>query len=261
MWFRQSGNCLTTILDFPSHRFFLALVQVIYPSKTLHPARGSSVKLSCEVNYDFKECDLLYAGWGLGTAKLTNPSKYFTTVNETDSGGNMRRRQVVTEILDLTPNDNGRYQCVAVCNSLDDARGHYIWITVKGIVFNKKMILTHYIHTLMHDILYSHSWSWILLNFLNVPSHFLLSMVCQLNAKWPLTVDAHLFCSVMFSCRLMIWLSWLCSQKIQMFQQVQCNKLYFPKAFWDNLCSVWVLFLILCFITYCNCFSGVCSAD
>ncbi|XP_074509060.1 uncharacterized protein LOC141778597 [Sebastes fasciatus] len=101
-------------------------------NRHITPARGSSVKLSCIALYDFKLCgSLLRVGW-YNLTELTDPRKYFTTVNETVSDDNRRRRQVVTEILNLTPEDNGLYQCQARCDSGETSPGHYINITVQG---------------------------------------------------------------------------------------------------------------------------------
>uniref|UniRef100_A0A3Q1GL84 Ig-like domain-containing protein n=1 Tax=Acanthochromis polyacanthus TaxID=80966 RepID=A0A3Q1GL84_9TELE len=117
----------------------LAITLVLYPQQILTPARGSSVKLSCETNYDYKKCGLLHVVWHNTSSQnddkiteLTDPKKYLTAVNETVNEGNRRRRQVVTEILNLRPKDNGRYQCQAKCNNGEEARGHFITITVRG---------------------------------------------------------------------------------------------------------------------------------
>ncbi|XP_078108220.1 uncharacterized protein LOC144519150 [Sander vitreus] len=111
-------------------------LDVHYQQKTITPARGSSVKLSCDAYYDFEHCGLLHVVWHHITnqnVELTDPSKYFTTVTETVSHYNMRHRQVVTEILDVTPEDDGQFQCQAGCNkSKETAMGRFIWITVKG---------------------------------------------------------------------------------------------------------------------------------
>lgn len=108
-------------------------VQVLYPQKTFTPARGSSVTLSCKAFYDFMKCGLLHVAWYHLTkddAELTDPKKYFTTVNETISDGIMRLRQVETEILNLTSDDNGQFQCKAGCENQETAMGHFITITV-----------------------------------------------------------------------------------------------------------------------------------
>ncbi|XP_034729594.1 uncharacterized protein zgc:174945 [Etheostoma cragini] len=109
-------------------------LEVRYQQETITPARGSSVKLSCNTYYDSEQCGLLHAVWchiSNQSVELTDPSKYFTTVNETDSGDE-RHRQIVTEILDLTPEDNGQFQCKAECDkSRERAMGHFIWINVK----------------------------------------------------------------------------------------------------------------------------------
>ncbi|XP_051813259.1 uncharacterized protein zgc:174945 [Acanthochromis polyacanthus] len=123
---------LTSAEDIP-------VVEVLYPQQILTPARGSSVKLSCETNYDYKKCGLLHVVWHNTSSQnddkiteLTDPKKYLTAVNETVNEGNRRRRQVVTEILNLRPKDNGRYQCQAKCSNGEEARGHFITITVRG---------------------------------------------------------------------------------------------------------------------------------
>ncbi|KAI3361469.1 hypothetical protein L3Q82_012958 [Scortum barcoo] len=112
-------------------------IKVFYPKENITPARGSSVKLSCEAHYDFAKCGLLHVVWIVWeeqnqSAELINPRKYHTTVNETVSEGDMRRRQAVTEILDLNPEDNNRYQCKATCESGGSAMGHFITIKVQG---------------------------------------------------------------------------------------------------------------------------------
>ena len=135
----QGRNCLTTIL-FPLSPLYVCApvtLEVIYPQRSFTLPPGSSVKLSCDTHYDFEHCGLLYVVWchlSRGSVQLTDPKKYLTTVNETESGGGMRRRQVVTEILDLATEDNGQFQCKADCESGEAAMGHFITITVKGEV-------------------------------------------------------------------------------------------------------------------------------
>ncbi|KAM7421588.1 hypothetical protein PAMA_015636 [Pampus argenteus] len=102
-----------------------------YRQRTVTLARDSSVKLSCRARYDFKQCGLLHVVWRhTQNLELTDPSRYLTTVNETSSDGNMRFRQVETEILHLTAEDNGQFQCNAECESGEKAIGHIIKINV-----------------------------------------------------------------------------------------------------------------------------------
>uniref|UniRef100_A0A8D3B1K0 Ig-like domain-containing protein n=1 Tax=Scophthalmus maximus TaxID=52904 RepID=A0A8D3B1K0_SCOMX len=110
-------------------------LEVLYPQKTITVARGSSVKLSCDANYDSEQCGLVRVVWLQKDTELSDPDKYFTTVNETVSDGNMRRRQVVVEIVDLTTEDTGVYQCKGECENGETAMGHIIRISVKGTIF------------------------------------------------------------------------------------------------------------------------------
>ena len=123
-----------------SHRFLCdpANIELKYHSAKITAARGSSAILSCVAEYDFDRCrHRLHVVWQQvddnNTTELIDPNKYLTTVNETISDDNRRVRQVVTEILDLTPKDNGQFQCIAVCNE-ETARGHFIKISVTGTV-------------------------------------------------------------------------------------------------------------------------------
>ncbi|XP_073341817.1 uncharacterized protein [Pagrus major] len=106
-------------------------VAVLYKQRTITGTRGSSVKLSCEAHYYLDKCSLLHATWYQQSTALTDPRKYFTTVSETDVE-DMRHRHVVTEILNLTPEDSGQYQCNAECDEGGSAVGHIITVKVKG---------------------------------------------------------------------------------------------------------------------------------
>ncbi|CAJ1063074.1 uncharacterized protein zgc:174945 [Xyrichtys novacula] len=109
-------------------------------AQTIAAARGSSVSLSCLAVYNYQLCRLLHVTWRaeggaeVGAAagvELTDPKKYLTTVSETLSDGDVRHRQVETEILDLTEEDSGRYQCVARCGGAESAVGRFSEIIVK----------------------------------------------------------------------------------------------------------------------------------
>ncbi len=121
---------------FVSHCLLCALavdtVEVFYHRSNITAARGSSVKLSCEARYILNKCSQLHAAWNLKSAELTNPKKYLTTVSETEVDDSMRSRQIETEILALTPEDSGGYQCTAECQGEDSANGHFIYIYVRG---------------------------------------------------------------------------------------------------------------------------------
>uniref|UniRef100_A0A3Q3B2S7 Immunoglobulin-like beta-sandwich domain-containing protein n=1 Tax=Kryptolebias marmoratus TaxID=37003 RepID=A0A3Q3B2S7_KRYMA len=101
---------------------------------------GSSAKLACEAVYDLTKCGLVHVVWRKMDEKnteLTDPIRYFTTVNETVTEINMRRRQVVTEILSVSTHDIGQYQCSAECETGERAMGHFITINVKGRPYHR----------------------------------------------------------------------------------------------------------------------------
>lgn len=119
-------------LFFPHHCLVDDIVELFYPQLTMRAARGSSVRLSCEARYDYKRCGEVHVSWFQGDSELTNPQKHVTTVNETIASGTVRRRQVVTEILDLQPEDSESFQCKASCNNEVTAMGHFIRLIVIG---------------------------------------------------------------------------------------------------------------------------------
>lgn len=109
-------------------------VEVLYPQRTFTERSGSSVKLFCQAQYE-PRCGQVHVLWThleRNYPKLTDPEKYLTTVNETVTVNNMRRRQVVTEILNLNKKDKGTYQCHAECTNGEKAIGHVITVNVKG---------------------------------------------------------------------------------------------------------------------------------
>ncbi|KAM9851587.1 uncharacterized protein ACBR49_004752 [Aulostomus maculatus] len=108
-------------------------LELTSPQRVFSPAWGSSVRLSCLADYDFQPCGWLHVTWGnisMPNVELTDPDKFITTVNET--GGDVRRRLVVTEILHLTPQDSGIFQCKAECEAGRSAIGHVIRVDVQG---------------------------------------------------------------------------------------------------------------------------------
>lgn len=108
-------------------------VQLLYPSRRVTAARGSSLLLSCEALYHLEQCHHVHVAWFQGTTELTRPHKYLTTVNESFVGeSETKRRQVETEILDLQLEDAGRFQCVALCAGEVSAMGHFVSIFIAG---------------------------------------------------------------------------------------------------------------------------------
>lgn len=109
-------------------------VELLYPKSSMKAARGSSVLLSCEAIYDPAQCEDVHVAWFQGRTELTRPHKYITAVNESyiSEPGKRRKRQVVTEILDLQPEDADRFQCKALCVGELSAMGHFIGITITG---------------------------------------------------------------------------------------------------------------------------------
>lgn len=112
-------------------------LEVLYPQSAFFVYSGSSSTLSCEAKYDFIRCGLLHVVWQKNdentkkSSELTDPNRYVTTVNETIIAGNMRRRQVRTDILSVRGKDQGQYQCRAQCEAGETAMGHYITIKVR----------------------------------------------------------------------------------------------------------------------------------
>lgn len=111
----------------------VAALEVNYPQSRVAAAPGSSLRLLCHVTYDVAQCGQLRAAWyqsgSPSDVELTDPSRYVTTVNETEDGA--RRRRVMTEIVHVTPRDEGRFQCKAECKD-GGAVGHFIQVTVGG---------------------------------------------------------------------------------------------------------------------------------
>ncbi|XP_074540375.1 uncharacterized protein LOC141801286 [Halichoeres trimaculatus] len=94
-------------------------------------SRGSSVKLTCEVLYNFEHCGLLHVAWcDEEDAELTDPRKYSTTVSHSSYDGNAVSTQVVTEILHLTIEDSGQYQCNAACGDGESTAGRVCEVIV-----------------------------------------------------------------------------------------------------------------------------------
>lgn len=108
------------------------MVELFYPQTTLKAARGSSVRLSCEARYNVQRCEQVHVSWFQDGSEMTDPQKHVTTVNETIVSITVRRRQVVTEILDLQPEDSESFQCKASCKGEDTAMGHFIRLMVIG---------------------------------------------------------------------------------------------------------------------------------
>ncbi|CAG6014351.1 unnamed protein product [Menidia menidia] len=133
MAFFIPGLTVLLITLFPLSAQDTGSLEIVYHQKTFRHLKGSSAELSCKANYNFELCEVIDVFW-LYTAKnieLTDPRKYFTTVNETDMGNNRRSRLIVTKIFRVTAGDSGRYQCKAECNRGEEtAMGHFITIIV-----------------------------------------------------------------------------------------------------------------------------------
>lgn len=141
----RSAPDVTNVWDIPACCFLCVLdvVEVLYPHRTMTLSRGSVAKLSCEAKYYLVECGMLHVAWQRSRqeTELTDPTKYFTSVNETVIEANRRRRHVVTEILSLTRKDEGDFQCKAECENGDKAMGHLITIVIRGTGNKDKSLL------------------------------------------------------------------------------------------------------------------------
>ncbi|CAL8259363.1 unnamed protein product [Boreogadus saida] len=109
------------------------IVDVRYERKLFEELMGTPITLTCKTMYVYKWCHHMEVGWhqNQSVGLLTDPSRYLTTVNETISEDS-RLRQVTTKILSLISEDNGVFQCIAICGDREQARGHFIEVVVKG---------------------------------------------------------------------------------------------------------------------------------
>ncbi|KAJ0066447.1 hypothetical protein NL108_013218 [Boleophthalmus pectinirostris] len=108
-------------------------LQVLYGKSHFTSPPGSSVTLICQILYDSERCSQVHAVWfNQSESPLIDPEKYLTIVNETIPKKHWRRRQVLTEILNLSSKDEGSYQCrgTAVCAKSETLMGHLITVTV-----------------------------------------------------------------------------------------------------------------------------------
>eukprot|EP00063_Salmo_salar_P030878 XP_014005713.1 PREDICTED: uncharacterized protein LOC106574385 isoform X2 [Salmo salar] len=119
-------------------------VELKYTKTPMFGTESMPLRLTCKAEYDTKQCGRIDAFWCHHTLeecpKLIDPGKYLTVVNEMlMEDHSVRHRHIVTDFIQLTPADQGVYQCNAVCEmGGHTAMGHYINITVEAPIVDQR---------------------------------------------------------------------------------------------------------------------------
>ncbi|XP_062400555.1 uncharacterized protein zgc:174945 [Sardina pilchardus] len=124
---------LTLVCQLPLTR--ASVVEVMYPKKEIKLIEGSSIKLNCTAVYQPKNCTTLSVYWcrRLETnpcQSLSEPDRQLITMNETaDPQNNIRYRDVMLEMWNISAKDAGLFQCQANCAN-SSANGHFITLNI-----------------------------------------------------------------------------------------------------------------------------------
>ncbi|CAB1328074.1 unnamed protein product [Coregonus sp. 'balchen'] len=117
----------------------LDAVELKYPRTPMFGTEGMPLRLTCKAEYETKQCGRIDAFWCRHSLeecpKLIDPSKYLTIVNEMFmEDRSVRHRHVITDFIQLTPADQGVYQCHALKNPKLTALAKYPTVVKEAVM-------------------------------------------------------------------------------------------------------------------------------
>ncbi|XP_041944119.1 uncharacterized protein zgc:174945 [Alosa alosa] len=125
-------NIVTLVCQLPL-TLQASAVDVQYPKKELKLIEGDTMKLNCTVVYQPENCTELTVNWyrrsDSGECQiLSEPDRQLISMNETEHH-NVRNRDVMFEMWNISAKDAGLFQCRASCGS-SNAMGHLVTLII-----------------------------------------------------------------------------------------------------------------------------------